>query len=153
MIDLLKILHILAVVVLLGNLLMAPFWRKRLAMSGSPQARVAANRSVRLADLLFTLPGWVVILATGIVLSHHTGWRRGWLHISLFLFLVWLGLWHVFTLRARKAMIARADEAIASGQTATELAQYERQWVQWSYLSALVAVLILILMVAQPVLW
>ena len=37
--------HVLAVVVLLGNLLMAPFWRKRLAALG--EARAAANRSVR----------------------------------------------------------------------------------------------------------
>lgn len=151
MIALLKILHVLAVVVLLGNLLMAPFWRRRLAMPDSPQARAAANRSVRLADLLFTLPGWVVTLATGIGLIIQGGWPSGgWLHASLVLFLVWLVLWHVFTLRARKAMIAKADEAVTSGQTATELAQHEHQWAQWSYLSALVVVVILILMVLRP---
>ena len=65
---LMKIVHVLAVVVLLGNLLMAPFWRKRLAAVGGAQARATANRSVRMADLIFTLPGWVVVLATGIML-------------------------------------------------------------------------------------
>ena len=59
---LMKIVHVLAVVVLLGNLLMAPFWRKRLAAVGGAQARATANRSVRMADLIFTLPGWVVVL-------------------------------------------------------------------------------------------
>jgi uncharacterized membrane protein len=152
MFELLKSLHVLGVVVLLGNLLMAPFWRQRLALLGSPQARAAANRSVRRADLLFTLPGWVITLATGIGLSIETGWRGGWLHMSLLLFLVWLVLWHVFTLRARKAMLARADEAVASGQTASALDQHERQWARWSYLSALIVILILILMVAKPTL-
>src|ERR1700675_1021840 len=92
---LVKILHVLAVVVLLGNLLMAPFWRKRLAALGGPQARAAANRSVRVADFMFTLPGWVVVLATGIMLIIHRGMRGSWLYLSLLLFLGWLVLWHV----------------------------------------------------------
>ena len=152
---LMKILHVLAAVVLVGNLLMAPFWRKRLAAVGGAQARAAANRSIRTADFMFTLPGWVVVLATGIMLTIHPtrGWRHGWLHLSLLLFLGWLVLWHVLVLRARKAMIAQADEAASGGQAPAELAQHERQWWQWSYLAAGIAVLILILMVTQPKLW
>src|SRR6266436_155923 len=147
--GLMKIVHVLAVVVLLGNLLMAPFWRKRLAALGGAQARAAANRSVRVADLIFTLPGWVVVLATGIVMIITRGWTHGWLDLSLALFLGWLVLWHVLVLRARKAMITQADEAAAGGPASAELVQYERQWQQWSYLSALLAVLILILMITQ----
>src|SRR2546428_13470429 len=101
---LIRVVHVLAVVVLLGNLLMAPFWRKRLAALGGAQARAAANRSIRTADLMFTLPGWVVVLATGIMLIISGGMRGGWLHLSLLLFLAWLVLWHVLVLRARKAM-------------------------------------------------
>ena len=65
---LMKVVHVVAVVVLLGNLLMAPFWRKRLAAVGGVQARAVANRSVRVADLMFTLPGWVLVLVTGIMM-------------------------------------------------------------------------------------
>ena len=148
----LKVVHILAVVVVLGNLLMAPFWRKRLAALGGVQARAAANRSVRVADLIFTLPGWVVVLATGIMLIIYRdmGMRGGWLHLSLLLFLGWLILWHVLVLRARKAMIAQAEEAAGGGQAPAELAQHEHQWQQWSYISAGIVVLILILMVTRP---
>ena len=149
----LKVVHILAVVVLLGNLLMAPFWRKRLAALGGVQARAAANRSVRVSDLVFTLPGWVVVLATGIMLIIYRGMQGGWLHLSLLLFLGWLIFWHMLVLRARKAMIAQAEAATSSEQAPAELAQHERQWQQWSYLAAGIAVLILILMVAQPPLW
>ena len=80
------------------------------------QARAAANRSVRVADLMFTLPGWVVVLATGIMLIIYRGMQGGWLHLSLLLFLGWLILWHVLVLRARKAMIAQAEEATSGGQ-------------------------------------
>ena len=145
---LMKILHVVAVVMVLGNLIMAPFWRKRMARD--LQARVAANHSVRVADLLFTLPGWVIVLVTGVVLSFERGWRGGWLHFSLLLFVVWLVVWHMGTLRARKTMLAKTDEMATSGQTSAELSRYERQWGQWSYISAVIAVLILILMVAQP---
>src|SRR5438552_1202827 len=97
--GLMTILHVLAVVVLLGNLLMAPFWRKRLAALGGAQARAAANRSIRTADLMFTLPGWVVVLATGIMLIMYRGMHGGWLHLSLLLFLVWLIFWAMLVLR------------------------------------------------------
>jgi uncharacterized membrane protein len=147
---LMKVLHVLAVVVLLGNLLMAPFWRKRLVALGGVQARAAANRSIRVADLMFTLPGWVVVLATGIMLIIYRGMHGGWLHLSLLLFLGWLVLWHVLVLRARKAMIAQAEEAASGGQAPAELAQHESQWQQWSYVSAGIVVLILLLMVTQP---
>jgi uncharacterized membrane protein len=153
MTTLLKILHVLAAVVLLGNLLMAPFWRRRLAIIGGPQGRAVANRTVRVADLLFTLPGWVVTLITGLIVAINSGLFKGpkfWLHVSLLIFLIWLVAWHVGTLRARKAMITKADEAAASGQTAEDLAPSEQQWAKWSYLSAVVVILILILMVAQP---
>src|SRR2546428_11514644 len=152
---LMRVVHIMAVAVLLGNLLMAPFWRKRLAALGGVQARAAANRSVRVADLLFTLPGWAVVLATGIMLIiyREMGMHGGWLHLSLLLFLGWLIFWHVLVLRARKAMITQAEEAASGGQAPAELAQHERQWQQWSYLAAGIAVLILILMVAKPQLW
>ena len=153
---LIRVVHVLAVVVLLGNLLMAPFWRKRLAALGGAPARAAANRSVRVADFAFTLPGWVVVLATGIMLSIASGWPRphGWLDLSLLLFLGWLVLWHVLVLRARKAMLVQADEVAASPQIpterVTELAQHERRWQQWSYVSAALVILILILMVTKP---
>jgi uncharacterized membrane protein len=147
---LMRSLHVLAVVVLLGNLLMAPFWRKRLASLGGAPARAAANRSVRMADFAFTLPGWVVVLASGIMLSIAREWKGGWLHLSLLLFLGWLVLWHVLVLRARKAMIAQAQEAAGGGQASAELAQHERQWQQWSYISAAIVILILILMVTKP---
>lgn len=148
---LLRVVHVLAVVILLGNLLMAPFWRKRLVALGGVQARAVANRSVRVADLMFTLPGWVLVLVTGIILIIYRGdMRGGWLHLSLLLFLGWLVLWHVLVLRARKAMIAQSEEAAGGGQAPAELAQHERQWQQWSYVSAGIVVLILILMVARP---
>ena len=159
MTTLLKILHVLAAMLLLGNLLMAPFWRKRMAIiMGGPQARAVANRTVRVADLMFTLPGWVITLITGVIVAINEGFfarnegpaRKAWLHVSLVLFLIWVVLWHVSVLRARKAMITRADEAAASGQTPAELARHEQQWAQWSYIAAAVAIVMLILMISQP---
>jgi uncharacterized membrane protein len=152
MIDAVKTLHVLAAAVLLGNLIMAPFWRKRLAASGDLQARVAASRSVRAADTRFTFPGWVVALITGLFTAIKGGFFRSgvWLHIALGLFLVWLVTWHVGVLRARKTMLAQAEEAAASGQATEALAQHERRWARWSYMSALIIVLIFIMMVAKP---
>jgi len=47
-------------------------------------------------------------------------------------------------------MIAQAEEAASGGQAPTDLAQQESQWQQWSYISAGIVVLILLLMVTQP---
>src|SRR5258708_40285822 len=99
--GLMKIVHVLAVVVLLGNLLMAPFWRKRLAALGGAQARATANRSGRGADLIFTLPGWVVELATGIMLIIKRVMHGGSLHLSRLLFLDGLAVWQGTVVRWR----------------------------------------------------
>lgn len=146
---LLKMVHILAAVVLLGNLLMAPFWRRRLASHGDLQVRALANRTVRLADVAFTLPGWVLVLVTGLMLAIRGGFSNygGWLHLSLTLFVGWVVVWHVFVLRARKAMLTASSTAVDSGQASEDLLRYERQWARWSYLSALLVMLILVLMV------
>jgi uncharacterized membrane protein len=146
-----RVLHILAVVALLGNLVMAPFWRKRLAAGSDARARMVADRGMRVADLLFTLPGWVVVLITGLFLAFRTGaFKHGWLHMSLALFVIWLLIWHLGALRARKAMTTEAESAAERGQASEELERQERQWTQWSYISALVVLLILILMVVRP---
>lgn len=147
--GLLRFLHILAVVVLFGNLLTAPFWRKRLAVAGG-QARAAANRSVRSADFMFTLPGWVVVLLTGLWMAFQRGWRGGWLHTSLLLFVVWVVLWHMRALPARQAMITTADAAASAGEATPELAQHESQWQLWTYVSAALIGLILLLMTLKP---
>ena len=131
---------------------MAPFWRKRLAALGGVQAQAAANRSVRVADLMFTLPGWVVVLATGIMLIiYRGGMQGGWLHLSLFAFPAVGSSSGMCSSYARKAMIARPEETVSGGQALpVELAQHEHQWQQWSYISAGIVVLILILMVMRP---
>lgn len=146
---LLKIIHLLAAVILLGNLLMAPFWRHRLASLGDLQVRAQANRTVRLADVAFTLPGWILVLVTGLILAIRGGFSSygGWLHLSLTLFVGWVVLWHVLVLRARKAMLTASNAALDSGQATDDLTRYERQWARWSYLSALLVIVILVFMV------
>lgn len=150
----LKIVHILAMVMLLGNLLMAPFWRRRLATLGGAQARAVANRSVRLADLMFTLPGWIMVLLTGVAMMLKQTWPGGWLHVSLLLFVGWIVLWHMLVLRARKAMITQAEDIAAGGQVpaerTAELNTHEYQWQMWSYVSAVLVLLIIVLMVTKP---
>ena len=73
-------------------------------MRGVPGPRYHRQR---MADFAFTLPGWVVVLATGIMLSIARGWKELWLHLSLLLFLGWLGVWHALVLRARGGLRAR----------------------------------------------
>jgi hypothetical protein len=100
---LMKVLHVLAVVVLLGNLLMAPFWRKRLAALGGVQARAAANRSVRVADLIFTLPAGRWCWLRDHADHSRVGGMQRLAASEPLLFLGWPDLWHVPVLRARKA--------------------------------------------------
>lgn len=147
--GLLRFLHVLAVVALLGNMLTAPFWRKRLAIAGG-QARAAANRSVRTMDMMFTLPGWVVVLISGIWLAFQRGWKGGWIHLSLLLFIGWVVLWHMKVLRARQAMITQADAAASAGEANAELAHQESQWQLWTYISIALLGLILLLMTIKP---
>jgi uncharacterized membrane protein len=86
-----KLLHIASVVVFLGNIITGLFWHSHALRTRNPALMAHAMSGIIRSDRLFTVPGVVVIISSGVWLAVLGGYpllRTGWIFWSLILFLV-----------------------------------------------------------------
>src|SRR5207302_7428505 len=80
----LKFLHLLGVVLLVGNVIVTALWKTLADRSGNPATVAFAQRTVALADWVFTLPGVLLVLIGGYGMAARRPWpppglpRLGW---------------------------------------------------------------------------
>ena len=87
----LKITHIAAVVVFLGNVITGLFWMSRAYDTKNPSMISFVTSTVIKSDRWFTLPSIVLIVVGGIwmaILAHLPILRTGWILWSIILFSV-----------------------------------------------------------------
>src|SRR6188474_3607230 len=78
----LKVIHILAVVMCIGNIVTGVFWHKHAERTRDPRLIAHAMAGVIRSDRLFTMPGVFLILASGIFAAVQGGFpilRTGWI--------------------------------------------------------------------------
>jgi len=150
----LKLIHILAVVMFLGNIVTGVFWHRHALATRDPRLIAHAMDGVIRSDRLFTVPGVVLIIASGIFAAIQGGFpilRTGWIAWTLLLFGI-SGL--VFMLKLaplQRRMLGHAQSAVASG--AFDDAGYHRlakQWDFWGVVAIVTPLLGLALMVLKP---
>lgn len=151
-----KLLHILAVVMFIGNITTGVFWHRHAARTRNPRLLAHTMEGVIRSDRRFTIPGVVVIIATGLVAAVQGGYpllRTGWIAWTLVLFTI-SGL--LFTFRVaplQRQLRGLAEAGAASGSFDYE--GYHRialRWEIWGAGATLTPVLGLALMVLKPAL-
>lgn len=153
MLRVLLAIHILAAVIFMGNMITAAFWKTRADRSGNLEAIALTTRAVLQADYMFTGPGIVLLLVTGIWMVGLTDFARfqePWLGSSLVLLIVtgviWAGI--LLPLQIRLARLAR--EGAASGALDPSYRRASRRWAMFGGIATLLPVVILFLMVLRP---
>ncbi|MGE5451740.1 MAG: DUF2269 family protein [Acidobacteriota bacterium] len=150
-----KWLHILSSVLMVGTGFGSAFYMFFANRSGSVAAQAVVARLVVRADWWFTTPAVIFQPLSGLWLVHQAGWpwHTPWLALSsglyAFAVLCWLP---VVVLQIRMARLA--DEAMTTG-TPVHPAYWRMTW-QWEALGypAFVAMLsVYFLMVYKPALW
>jgi uncharacterized membrane protein len=117
---LIKLLHIAAVIAFLGNITTGLFWHAHAARSGDPRLLAHTMSGIIRSDRLFTVPGVIVIVVTGIAAAVYGNLpllHTGWILWTLVLFTA-SGL--VFTLRV--APLQRQLHAMAAAALLTPVA-------------------------------
>jgi len=151
----LKLLHLAAVVVFLGNITTGLFWHAHAARSRDPRLLAHTVDGIIRSDRLFTIPGVVVIISSGLAAAIIGGYpilRTPWILWSLILFSV-SGL--VFVLRVVPLQIQL--RALTQGAPETGAFDWERYqrlartWELWGALALLTPIAALVLMVLKPV--
>lgn len=154
MYDFLKLVHVLAVVLFLGNITTGLFWKLHADRARDPRLLAHAFDGIIRSDRLFTMPGVIAIVVSGFGAAGLGGYpvlRTGWIAASIVLFTI-SGLAFMFRvapLQRRILALARAAET-ASPFDWDRYRAWSRQWEVWGAVALVTPLLALVLMVLKP---
>ena len=148
----LKLLHVLAVVLFLGNITTGVFWKANADRTRNPVVIANMLEGIIRADRLFTIPPIALILAGGIgaaVVGKYSILGTGWIFWSIVLFTIsGIAFMAVVGPAQRKmlALVRRSGESL-------DWAAYRAlsvQWEIWGAIALLAPVIAAALMVMKP---
>ena len=151
---LIKLLHVIAVIAFLGNIATGLFWHAHAARTRDPKLLAHTMDGIIRSDRLFTVPGVVGIIVTGVAAAIYGNYpilRTGLILWTLILFIV-SGL--IFMIRVaplQRRLRALAEAAVQAGTF--EYAHYRAlavRWEVWGAAALLAPVAGLVLMVLKP---
>lgn len=152
----LKLLHVAAVILFLGNIITGLFWHAHAARTRDARLLAHAMEGIIRSDRFFTVPAVMAIIVTGVAAAIDGRLpllRTGWIFWTLVLF----GISGVL-FAARVAPLQRRLQALAQAGAASGAFDYARyralalRWELWGGLALLTPVAGLVLMVLKPAL-
>ena len=153
MFELLLALHILSAIWLMTHLISSAFWKARADRSGNLEATAIMAQAMSRSDLMFTGPGIVGLLVTGIWMAGMTGWERfqePWLGASFFLTLLMAVLWLAVLMPQQRRMARFARENLEGSPHIDRYHRAGRIWSITGGIVTLIPVVVLFLMVFKP---
>jgi uncharacterized membrane protein len=153
---LIKLVHIAAVIAFVGNITTGLFWHAHAARTRDPKLIAHAMDGIIRSDRLFTIPGVVIIIVTGVAAAIHGNFpllRTGWILWSLIFFGISGLIFMVRLAPLQRQLRALAESAAQSGPF--DYARYHAlavRWEIWGAAALLTPVAALALMVLKPVL-
>lgn len=149
-----KLMHILGAVLFVGNIIVSAVWMILTVFTKQASIVHFGAKVVNQADLLFTIPGVLLILINGVVMAPVFGggnilgasWVVAALGSLTLSGIVWVG----FLLRYQNQLV----ELSASGdQLSAEFLATFRNWGIWGGIGTILPIISLVLMVVKPILW
>ena len=148
-----KAIHVLAVVLFLGNIITGVFWKVHADLTGDLRARVLALDGVIRSDRWFTVPGVLLIIASGVALAYLMGYpllRTFWIAWSLVLFGISGVVFGVFLAPVQKKLLANARAGLTGSWDRVEYDRLSKSWTMWGTVATGAPVGALFLMVMKP---
>jgi uncharacterized membrane protein len=149
----LKSLHIISVVLFLGNIITGVFWKFHGDRIGTLQARAQALDGIIRSDRWFTLPGVMVIIITGVLLALTMKLPllgTKWIAWSLILFGISGVTFSARVAPLQKKLLANVHGGLNGNWNETEYQRMSRAWEVWGWVATLTPVAALVLMVTKP---
>jgi uncharacterized membrane protein len=150
----LKTVHVLAVVMFMGNITTGIFWKRHADRTRDPRLIAHAIEGIIASDRWFTLPGVLLIIIAGFGaagVGHLKMLGTGWILWSIVLFTISgiAFMAQVAPLQKRMAKLMRAGAESGS----PDWEQYERlsrAWDLWGAVALITPLVALVLMVLKP---
>lgn len=150
--DLFKFLHVVGVVVLLGNVTITAFWKAFSDLTRDPRIVAHAQRGVTVTDFIFTVLGIVFVMIGGYgaaVVKQLPLFSSGWLVAGQVMFAVsgamWLGI--LIPLQIRQARVARGFAG--GGEIPAAYWRDARAWLVWGIIASVPLVAAVFVMVMK----
>jgi len=144
------LLHLVGVVLFVGNIITAAFWKVRADLQENPVVIHHTVKNVMLADFVFTLPGLILVIISGIAMAVQAEMPLlglNWLTLSLFLFAVTGVVWLAILLPLQHALIRHSAACIESGSISKAYSQASHLWAVFGIIATLLPVIIFYLMI------
>jgi uncharacterized membrane protein len=148
-----KTLHVLGVVLFLGNIITAVFWKAYADRSRDPRIIAHTIGGIIRADRWFTMPGVTLLLVFGFgaagigkvsLSSTWILWSIVLLVISALAFMIKVG-------PLQRRILAVAQAAVDGGELdAAAYARLSSSWALWGGIATLAPLIALVLMVLKP---
>ena len=149
----LKALHIVSVVVFLGNIITGFFWKLHADRMGELRARAQALDGLIRADRVFTTPAVFFIIATGVLLALTMGlpiFGTPWILWRLILFGIAGAVFGIFVGPLQKKLLANTRAGLAGTWNEAEYHALSKSWGRWGAVATAAPLGALLLMVFKP---
>ncbi len=148
-----KIIHMLGIVLFLGNIIVTGVWKAFADRTGKAEVIAFAQRLVTLTDWVFTLVGAILILIGGYGMAAVAGYdlkETSWLVWAQGVFIASGVIWVVILIpvQIRQARLAHGFEN--GGAIPESYWRLNRQWYFWGVLATIIPLANLYVMVAKP---
>ena len=151
-----KLLHVIAVILFMGNIITGVFWKMHAERAKDPRSIAEVFDGIIRSDRWFTIPGTVAIVAAGIWTANIGGYPilgTGWIFWSIVLFTLSGVAFSIWLAPLQRKIRNLAQAGVESGRFDWD--QYHalaRAWDIWGLVSLLTPVGAVVLMVLKPTL-
>lgn len=150
-----RLLHTVGAVIFLGNIIVTGVWMLQAERSNDWSTLRFASRAVNWADVIFTAPGVMLLLANGLIMAPvRGGLSTSWIAVALGLFLLSGVIWGVFLIRYQEQLIRLSSDASEEqGPPPAAFLRVLHRWYAWGTAAIILPLLSLGLMVLKPTFW
>jgi uncharacterized membrane protein len=148
-----KWLHVLGVILLLGNVTVTAVWKVFADRSGDPRVIAFGQRLVTITDWFCTLTGIVLIMVGGFGATAVGGiapFGAGWLRWSEGLFVLSGAIWLCILVPTQIRQARMAREFAHGGEIPEAYKRDARRWITWGVIATIPLVAATWVMVAKP---
>ncbi len=151
-----KLLHLVGAVLFLGNIIVTAVWLVLAEQTRNTATLHFAAKAVNWADVCFTAPGILLLLANGQIMATAAwgGVSPSWIMLALGLFVLSGSVWAGFLLRFQHRLIQlSAQPAAANTPLPPAFFRVLHAWYVAGTVATVSPLVSLVLMVVKPELW
>jgi len=147
-----KTLHLLGVVLFLGNIIISAVWRLLAQRTDDKAIHRFSVKLVQKTDLLFTLPGVILIGVTGHMLAEGLGGigSHSWIYHSYAMLTVSALIWVAGLIPIQRKQMRLIDESHSLKEAGVRYKTLNRWWAILAGIATILPLIALYLMVVRP---